>query len=386
MINNKLQNDLLLQREKLYGTIVCQAKPISMWLESTSRCNLRCISCPRTYLPFFKGRDLYEDVFETVKEELFPYLTQIHLESFGEPMMSSRFEYLIHEAITRNIQVTFCTNGMFLNEKWIRKFLDHNISFSISLDGAKAETMKKIRPGTDLQKTINSIELFNKLKESEYPDSKASIRILSLAVRSNIEEMSDLVILANRLKIDNIVIRQLIYSIVHPLRIRKELLKYYIKLANRNFLEAKKTAEKLGINLSVNLFETEPADTSKDRITSKGLTYRFPQKCFAPWERILVRVNGDVTPCCSSGEIMGNIQKDGFWNVWNSRKYRWFRSRINTNLPPLDCRNCVQSYGINRGNADNSKRHETINQRTYYLFERQRKYLKYGYHYLKNYI
>ena len=99
-----------------------------------------------------------------------------------------------------------------------------------------------------------------------------------------------------------------------------------------------------------------------------------------------VRVNGDITPCCSSGEIMGNIQKDGFWKVWNGRKYRNFRSRMNTNLPPLDCRNCVQSYGINQGNADNSKRHENTSQKTYYFFERQKKFLKYGYHYLKNYI
>ena len=386
MINNKSQNDLLLQREKRSGTIICQAKPTTMWLESTSRCNLRCISCPRTYLPFFKGKDLYEEVFETVKKELFPFLTQIHLESFGEPMMSILFEYLMNEAIIRNIQVTFCTNGMFLNEKWSRKFLEHNISFSISIDGARAQTMKKIRPGTDLRKIINSIKLFNKLKEKEYPDSKASIRILSLALKSNIEELPDLVTLANRLKIDNIVIRQLIYSLVHPLRIRKELLKYYKNMANRNFLAAKSRAEELGMNLSVKLFETEPSEKSKDRLSSKSTTYRFSQKCFAPWERILVRANGDITPCCSSGEIMGNIQKDGFWKVWNGRKYRFFRSRINTNLPPLDCRNCVQSYGINQGNADNIKRHENTSQRTYYFLERQKKFLTYGYHYLKNYI
>lgn len=140
------------------------------------------------------------------------------------------------------------------------------------------------------------------------------------------------------------------------------------------------------MNLSVTFFETEPREKSKDRLTPKGATYCFPQKCFAPWERILVRVNGDITPCCSSGEIMGNIHKDGFWNVWNGRKYRLFRSRINTNLPPLDCRNCVQSYGINQGNADNSKRHENTSQKIYYFCEKQKKLLKYGYHYLKDYI
>jgi radical SAM protein with 4Fe4S-binding SPASM domain len=164
------------------------------------------------------------------------------------------------------------------------------------------------------------------------------------------------------------------------------LLKYCKNLANRHFQAAKSRAEELGVNLSVKLFETEPRKKSKDRLSPKGVTYRFPRKCFAPWERILVRVNGDITPCCNSAEIMGNIYKDGFWKVWNGRKYKFFRSRINTNLPPLDCRNCVQSYGINQGNADNTKRHENTNQRIYYFCEKQKKLLKYGYHYLKDYI
>lgn len=188
------------------------------------------------------------------------------------------------------------------------------------------------------------------------------------------------------MNINNIFIRQLIYSLVHPLRIRNELLKYHKILANKNFVAAKRRAEELGMNLSVRLFDIEPAETLKDRVLPKKATYRFPRKCFAPWELILVRVNGDITPCCSSGEIMGNIQKDGFWKVWNGRKYRSFRSRINTNLPPLDCRNCVQSDGINQGNADNSRRHENMSQRTCYFFEKQKKILKYGYHYLKDYI
>jgi radical SAM protein with 4Fe4S-binding SPASM domain len=386
MINNKIQNDLLLQREKRSGTKVCQAKPTAMWLESTSRCNLRCISCPRTYLPFFKGKDLYEVVFEAVKEELFPFLKKIYLQSFGEPMMSTRFEDLMGEAIIRKMPVTFCTNGMFLNEKWIRKFLEHNISFSISIDGARSQTMKKIRPGTDLRRIVNSIELFNKLKAEEYPDSTASITIFTVALKSNIEEMSELVTLANRLKIDNIAIQQLVYNLVHPLRIRKELLTLCKKLANKHFMEAKTIADELGVNLRVKLFETESSKISKDRLLPKSVKYRFPKMCFAPWERILVRVNGDITPCCNSAEIMGNIHKDGFWKVWNGRKYKLFRSKINTNLPPLDCRNCVQTFGINQGNAENTKHYERIGQKTYYFFEKQKKIFKYGYHYFKNYI
>jgi radical SAM protein with 4Fe4S-binding SPASM domain len=368
--------------DKENDSLVCNVRPSMMWLEATSRCNLKCIACPRTYLPFFIGKDLAEEVFQVVKKDFFPYLKSIRLQNFGEPMLAGCFENIFDEAIKNNIDIFFSTNGMFLTEKWIRKFLENGVRFAISLDGAREETLKKIRPGESLGKITDSIKCFNRLKDAEYKDSKSSIAIWCVAMRSNLDELPELIDLAGYLNIHSVEIRQLNLSI-HPLSMGRESLKHHRKKANECFILLKRKAETLGIDLAVSLYDDKRSNPMDKKTNCAS---RFPRKCLALWERIVVRANGDITPCCGSGEIMGNIKKDDFWDIWNGPKYQNFRSRINTDFPPLDCRNCVQAYGINAGNPENTKSSESLMKRPVYFIEHMAKLLRYSCHYLKDYL
>lgn len=374
---DKVKNKLELEKAKIIGALECNAKPIMIWLESTSRCNLKCITCPRSYLPFFKGKDIDNKVFEIVLKELFPFIEIVHPQSFGEPMISAKFEDIFNETIKNNASFSFNTNGMFLTEKWIRKFLKHDIYFNLSMDGAQEATLQKIRPGVNFRQIVRSIELFNKLKETEYKGSRATIHIMCVALKSNIEELPDLVSLAKELNISDVQIKQFTLSI-HPPRVFKESLRNRKEYANNYFLQAKRRAEILGVNLYVSLYDKSGKKTEAIR--------PWTQKCFDPWERILVRTNGDVTPCCASAEIMGNMKKDGFWKVWNGKKYQTFRKRIHSDLPPVDCRNCTRPWGINAGNAENRKNQENYKQKLFYFFEHKRKTLGYIRPYLRDYI
>ncbi|MDP2924176.1 MAG: radical SAM protein [Candidatus Omnitrophota bacterium] len=381
----KAANLLELEKEKKSGALTCKSRPIIMWLETTSRCNLKCIICPRTYLPFFKGKNLSADVFEVVKNNSFPYLKKVYLHCFGEPMLTNSFEYILEEAIKNNIDVSFATNGMFLTERLIRKFLEHDISFSISLDGAREETVKKIRRGVNFNRIIANIKMWNELKETEYKTSRASISLLCVALRSNIEELPELIVLANNLNIYDVHIRQFRLSI-QSFSVWKESLGRHKKLANRYFLEAKNKAKQLGINLHVNFYDIKDSKTPKIFYKAKNPGHRFCQKCFTPWEKIIIRTNGDITPCCGSGEIMGNIKKDDFEKIWNGKKYQNFRRRINTNFPPLDCRNCVQATGITGGNPEDAKYSEPLSHSIIYFFEHKLKLTRYINSYLKDYL
>ena len=246
------------------------------------------------------------------------------------------------------------------------------------MDAAQEATLQKIRPGINFRKIVRSIELFNKLKETEYKGSRATIHIICVALKSNIEELPDLINLAKELDISNVRIKQFALSIIHPPRMSKESLGNHKVYANNYFLQAKRRAKILGVNLFVSLYDTSGKRTEAVR--------PWIQKCVAPWEKILVRTNGDVTPCCASGMIMGNIKKEGFWNVWNGKKYQTFRKRIHSDLPPLNCRNCSISWGINAGNAENRKSQENLKQKLFYFFEHKRSFLEYTYPYLRDYI
>ncbi len=282
-------------------------------------------------------------------------------------MLVPNFEYILEEIIKNNIDVSFVTNGMFLTEKLMRKLLEHGISFSVSLDGARKETLKQIRKGINLHRVIDNLKKWNILKQTEYKTSKAAISLLCVALRSNIEELPELITLAKSLNIQDVHIRHFKLSIQPP-PIWRQSLNRYKELANRYFREAKNKAERLGINLQVNFYNLENTKRPKVFTKQKNLGGRFPQKCFTPWEKIVIRSNGDLVPCCASGEIMGNIKRDSFEKIWNGKKYQRFRQRINSNFPPLDCRNCVQAIGISAGNPENTKGSEPLYQ--YYLFSR----------------
>jgi radical SAM protein with 4Fe4S-binding SPASM domain len=369
--------------------LICDSKPRDIYLENTSRCNLKCITCPRTYLPFFKGKDLDTEVFEIAKKELFPYLTSITINGFGEPMISSKFGFLLEEISKNNITPRFVTNGMCLTEEWIRVLLKHNISFGVSLDGAHEDTMRKIRKGASLKKIVASMHLFSDIKKREHLNSGSSIEtIVFVGLKSNIKDLPDLVTLASDLGIPKIIVLHLSESI-HPPWVRRQSLRHHKQLANKYFMIAKERAEKLGVDLLVNLFATGN-DINPKRNTAPESTrytrYRFSKKCPIPWTSAVIKTNGDVTPCCACAEIMGNVKKKGFANVWNNSKYRNFRKRINTNFPPLDCRNCNLNFGINSGNPENAKKYEKFTQKIIYFFEYIIKLIKHAWHYLKDYL
>lgn len=378
----KSENLLELEKEKKSGALVCKSRPIIMWLESTSRCNLKCITCPRTYLPFFKGKDLDPQVFEIVKRELFPYLQLACLHDFGEPLLAKKFEAIFDETIKNNIEVSITTNGTLLTEKWLRKFLQHGTQFSLSMDGASESSFNRIRKGAHFKKLIDIVKLFNKLKATEYSGSKSNISIFFVALKSNIKELPELIDLAKDLDIRNVRVMQFNISI-HPPNIRKESLRYHKRLANNYFMLAKNKAREYGVNFQVRFFENN--EKKKEKTSENIESYRFPQKCFAPWEKIIIRANGDIIPCCDSGEIMGNIKNKEFEKIWNGKKYRNFRRRINTNFPPLDCRNCVQLGGMNAGNPENTKYSESSIQRLVYFIEDKMNLIKLAYYFLRYY-
>jgi len=65
--------------------------------------------------------------------------------------------------------------------------------------------------------------------------------------------------------------------------------------------------------------------------------------CRKPWENILVEVNGDCYFCCfiiRPGGKIGNLAKNDFEDIWNSRKARRIRRSIARGVIPYCCQIC----------------------------------------------
>lgn len=65
--------------------------------------------------------------------------------------------------------------------------------------------------------------------------------------------------------------------------------------------------------------------------------------CAAPWLEAVVRISGDVLPCCRAGVVFGNVDCASLADVWSGRIAQEFRSRIGAGeFPSPECERCYR--------------------------------------------
>ena len=78
------------------------------------------------------------------------------------------------------------TNASLLNEKKIHAILSGGVTTIVfSADAADSELYAKLRVNGKLEKVLKNIELFNKIKETKYKNSKIISRVSGVKVGEN---------------------------------------------------------------------------------------------------------------------------------------------------------------------------------------------------------
>lgn len=192
--------------------------PKTVYIGITDKCNANCIMCWRRFL-----EAPHIDIDQILLEELMPFLENVeHIGwwSAGEIFAYSDIEYLINmmKKLDRCTHF-FCTNGMGLYQ-YIDQLVNVNIgSIELSLDGSTSTTMDKIRCGVNLENVIDGIlELRKRFYEKH--NQEFSIRILTIIMKSNIDEICDIVRLSSKIGANEIFLNPLI---VHNVELDKEV-------------------------------------------------------------------------------------------------------------------------------------------------------------------
>ena len=68
--------------------------------------------------------------------------------------------------------------------------------------------------------------------------------------------------------------------------------------------------------------------------------FKSNRNCYFVYRGCFIYPNGDVVPCESFGFVMGNITKQKFMEIWNSKKYIKFRRNLRKGLYPGCARCC----------------------------------------------
>lgn len=126
--------------------------PKTLYLEVTSRCNLRCRACILYRGGWEADRDLSLEEFIRITGQL-PDLERAVLHGIGEPLLNQELPAMIRHLKSRQVTVLFNSNGLLLDEAKQQELIDSSLDeLRISLDAASPRGTKRCGTVTSLNR------------------------------------------------------------------------------------------------------------------------------------------------------------------------------------------------------------------------------------------
>lgn len=251
-------NETLALAEYRDGVLFVRSTPRMITLETTSRCNLRCVMCPQGIDAVDRPKHLAEPIIEGL-QRFIGQAKSIQLHGIGEPLASPGF-WTSLGYIPAGCNASINTNLTVLDDQRLHKLVASNIALiNVSLDAATALTYQRIR-GFPFEEVLGNIRRFVACRTA----AKKRLPLLYMnmtMMRSNIEEVPAFIELAADCGADQVHLWHLNrWSDEEMARYRverdgwcfdyaKEGLWNYPELSNRMIRAAQEVAKRRGIGL-----------------------------------------------------------------------------------------------------------------------------------------
>lgn len=367
------KNRLLNQWEQYYRKDELQSFPTVIQFPTGTQCNIKCRFC--TERQGAKGVHDYRNLsikdFNSImaKEgwrEAFKGIQKVDLYGWGEPLCNPDYKNIFKYLADNfpGLEICICTNGILFNRKWSEKILSLDRSeVNFSVNAACKETYLELTGNGQFERVISNIRHLTGLREKSGKKSPY-VSLSYVATTSNIRELPDFVDLAADLDVDSILVQDVM---ILNRETEKLSLMNQPDIASKMFKIAEEQARIRKIMISFLSFEIHhedyiPSHTEKayfcddspqvvsDKSDNAPSPYFVETDCFDPWERLMIRADGEVYPCCRyqdlPGTELGNVHEQSFQDIWNGKAYRFLRKKVNTDNPPLGCELCPRKAGL----------------------------------------
>ena len=174
------------------GALVVSHKPVQLYLEITSRCNLRCAKCGFAWDPSLakNGKDIAWPLLARM-EDFFAAATEVYTFGYGEMFLYPELAPLITVLKNHHCRVSGVTNGTMIRPAdvvWLVATGYDHLAFSI--DGATEETMQELR-GASHKKILNVLRLIHEEKVRRHAE-RPNIVVNFVAQADNYRELPEL--------------------------------------------------------------------------------------------------------------------------------------------------------------------------------------------------
>lgn len=245
-------------------------------LETTTRCNGRCVYCDRDMVD---NRDMPLDVYKRCidafsdAEEVWPH-------GIGEPLLYPHIVEAVQYAASVGMKVVMYTNASLLTEKMSRALIDAGLTRMVfSVDAIDPYTYAKLRPGLNWGQMILNIERFCWLADGMHTTARITV------TQDNIKSLDDVWFWIDR---------------------------------------GVTTVKRVPVN-DIPSSDFAPLRSCKQRVVD----------CTHPYEHFIVRVNGDVTMCCRDRWVhykMGNVNEQDPRAIWEGDIWQGLRESMSLGL------------------------------------------------------
>ena len=294
--------------------------PLSMAIEPTTSCNLRCPECPSGLRSFSRPigmleKEAFHKMLTQVKDTVLSMLFYFQ----GEPYLNRSFLDLVKQANDAGIYTATSTNAHFLDSETAKKTVESGLDrLIISIDGASQDTYESYRVGGSLEKVIEGTKNVIHWKK-KLNSKKPHVIFQFLVVKPNEKDIPEIYKLAKELGVDE------------------------VKL---------KTAQIYDYEKGSSLIPDNPK-YSRYQLQANGL-YRIKNKllnqCWKMWHSCVVTWDGKVVPCCFDKDAqhqLGTVASTPFEAIWKGKAYNNFREKVIRSRKEIDiCTNCTEGTKV----------------------------------------
>src|SRR5436190_5767461 len=141
---------------RIFNKVSHRGMPLSISIEPTTSCNLRCPECPSGLRAFSRPTGMLdENFYRSVIDELHRDMMYMIFYFQGEPYLHPAFTELVRYASSKNIYTATSTNAHYLDDVNARKTVESGLDrLIISIDGTSQETYEQYRIGGSLEKVL----------------------------------------------------------------------------------------------------------------------------------------------------------------------------------------------------------------------------------------
>ncbi len=284
--------------------------PMFLHIETSYRCNFRCPMCVQG-IPELREKFGYEEAMTTekitaiLKEAQTYNCPSISFQGDNEPFLIREIVDWFELAAQHGfLDIMVNTNGSIMTERLAERVIKSGLTrIRFSLDAITEETYSKIRLGGVFEKTMKNIEMFLR-KRKELNSVLPKIGVNFVRMKENEHEVDEFVRYWNQ-RVDYVVIQD---------------------------------------------FMTPDTEGEYEHLSGNRAAKEDEFRCQQPWQRLYIRGNGEVTPCCAMfssylklGELGGKSLKD-IWDSPKAKELRKLHAEGRYHENPV-CLKCSKSSG-----------------------------------------